>query len=129
MPKCTRIKKKKRQVCVGDMRDEITIQSRSITPPAADGVDFGETFSGDQVVWATINTVSGETVFDGTNTERDVTHRIYIRFLSGVTAEAWVLFNSERYDILTVEDLDKRGTFMLLRCTNRGTTANAANEL
>lgn len=129
MPQCIKIKKKKRTVCVGDLRDEITIQSRAITAPAADGVNFSETFTGLATVWAAINSVNGKTAFDNTGTEFDVTHDIYIRYLTGVTAEAWVLFGSERYDIINVEDLDNRGTFMLLKCTNRGTTANVANEL
>lgn len=129
MPKCSYIHKKKRNVCIGDMRDRVTIELRSLTPPIEGSTDFTETFSTKQEMWAAINSVSGETVFDGTNTERVVTHHVYIRFLAGVTAEDWVLFNDERLDVLTVENLDNRNDFMLLKCTNRGTTANAANEL
>lgn len=129
MPKCSTIQRKKRKICIGDMDEQIVLQSRNITPPATDGVDFSETFTGKATVWAMVNTVSGQTLFDGTGTERDITHEIGIRFLSGVTAEDWVLFNDERIDIVDVQDLEERHEFMLLKCSNRGTTANAANEL
>ena len=86
MPACSYIKKKKRNVCIGDMRDEIVIQTRNIRPPAEDGVDFNEEFNGKATVWSLVNTVNGETIFDGTGTERDVTHHIYIRYFAGVTS-------------------------------------------
>lgn len=129
MPQCRYIKRRNRKVCIGDLDTEIVLQSRNITPPISDGVDFSETFAGKATVWSMINTVSGETVFDSSNTERDVTHNIYIRFLSGVTAEDWVLLNGERIDILGVQNLENRSEFMLLKCSNRGTTSNPANEV
>lgn len=130
MPQCVKIRKKKRQACVGDMRDRIIIQDRDIVPPVGDSVDLTELFSGDQPVWAGINTVSGETIFDGTGTERDVTHRLITRYIEGVTSENWILTEGdERLDILDVENLDERSEYMLLRCTNRGTSSNAASSV
>lgn len=129
MAKCSKIQKKKRQVCIGDMKDEITIQARNIKSPPSDGVDFVEEFTGDDVVWAAVNTKSGVVFFDGTNQEVLKTHEIYIRYLQGVTAEAWVLFKGSRYDVLQVDNLEERDEFMRLDCTNRGTTANKANSL
>ena len=129
MPSCSSIKRKKRKVCIGDLDTEITIQSRDITSPYSNNVDFTETFTGKATVWALINTVSGKTMFDGSGIERDVTHEIYIRYISGVTSEDWILHNGQRLDILPVEDLDERNEFMKLKCSNRGTTANAVNEV
>ena len=74
-----------------------------------------------------IESMNGETIFDGTNTERVVTHRIYIRYLPGVTAEAWILFDGVRYNILDVEDLDARKEWLRLRCTIRGVDTNSVN--
>ncbi len=129
MPQCINIKKKKRQICIGDMHDQIILSSRALTPPNSGGVDFTEEFTPKVTIWSMVNTVAGETIFDGTGIEFSVTHRIYIRFLTGVTAEDWIEFDGERLDVLDVEDLDERHTFMLLRCGNRGTTANVANQL
>lgn len=128
MPAITYKRKKKQNICIGDLRDEITIQSRTISEPVS-GVDFGETFTGKSTVWALVETVSGKTIFDGSNIERDVTHNIYIRYLSGITAEDWVLFKGSRMDILEVQDFDERNEFIILRCSDKGTDVNAANEL
>lgn len=128
MPVCTKIRKKKRQACIGDMRDEIVLQDRSITPPDFNAVDFTENFTPTDTVWAEINTVSGKTYFDDVNTEIDITHEILIRFDPAVTAETWILFDGRRIDILTTEDLDERHEYMLLTCNDTGESAQAASE-
>jgi len=128
MPRCVRLKRKHRKICIGDLNNVIDLQERTLTAPSS-GVDATETFIVDTPdVWAKIETVNGETIFDGTNTDINVTHRITIRFLPGITAETWVLFNGERLDILDVQNFEERDEWLLLKCTNRGTTANAANE-
>lgn len=128
MPTCVKIRRKKRQPCIGDMDELITLQGRTLTPPTS-GVDATEEFADTNPdVWALVETVSGETMFDNTNTERDVTHKFIIRFIDGVTSETWILFNSDRLDILGVEDYDERHDFLLLRATNRGIDANEANR-
>ena len=85
MPECAPIRRKKRNVCIGDMRDRVIIQTRAITVPGASSVDFTETFSADQTVWALVETKTGTQIFDGTNIVGVATHNIYIRFISGVT--------------------------------------------
>lgn len=128
MPKCVKIQRKKRQPCIGDMDELITLQGRTLTPPTS-GVDATEEFADTNPdVWALIETVNGETIFDKTGTERDVTHDIYVNFISGVTSEIWVLFNNDRLEVLSVEDLDGRHEFLFLKATNRGIETNEANR-
>ena len=128
MTKCVKIQRKKRQPCIGDMNDLITLQGRTLTAPTS-GVDASEEFTDSNAdVWALVETVSGQTMFDDTNTERDVTHKFIIRFIDGVTSETWILFNGDRLDILGVEDYDERHEFLLLRATNRGIETNEANR-
>lgn len=128
MPKCVKIRRKHRQVCIGDLDTIIALQDRALTPSES-SVDASEVFSNSNPdVWAMMETKLGETIFDGTGTERDVTHRFYIRFLDDITAETWISFNSKRIDILDVENLDERSEFLLLRCTNRGLDTNRAND-
>jgi len=128
MPTCVKIRRKKRQPCIGDMNEIITLQGRTLTPPTS-GVDATEEFTDSNPdVWALIETVSGETMFDDTGTERDVTHMFVIRFITGISSETWILFNNERLDILSVEDLDGRQEFLKLRASNRGIETNEANR-
>ena len=122
MPKCMPIRKKRRNVCIGDMEDEITLENRAIQAPEFGGVDFDEKFTAiAEYSWALIETVRGKTFFDGTGVEEDVTHWVYINYDVTVTAETWVkLSDGRRFDILRVEDLDERSDFMLLHCVDRG---------
>ena len=127
MPKCVPIRRKKRDVCIGDMRDKVTIQTRAITVPGANSVDFGESFSADQDVWALVETKTGTQIFDGTNIVGVATHNIYIRFIAGVTFQKWLRFKNITYDILDVQNLEERDEFYLLRCSLRGDEAEQIN--
>jgi SPP1 family predicted phage head-tail adaptor len=127
MPVCKKIRTKKRQVCIGDLRDEIEIQNRQIVAPDLGDVDYEEAFSTTTIVFSAIETVSGQTIFDESNQERDVTHKIYIRYMAGVTAQTWIKFKDELYDILKVENLEERNEFLLLRCSKRGTATVFSN--
>lgn len=124
MPRCAPIRKKRRNVCIGDMEDEVTLENRDIQAPDFDAVDFDEEFTApNPPAFALIETVRGKTFFDGTGVEEDVTHWIYISFDETVTSETWVkLYDDRRLDILRVEDLDERSDFMLLHCVDKGAT-------
>lgn len=127
MPKCVQIRRKKREVCIGDMRDRVIIQTRAITVPGASSVDFTEIFSADQTVWAMIETKVGTQVFDGTNIVGVATHDIYIRYIAGVTFEKWLRYKNITYDILDVQNLEERDEFFLLRCSLRGDETDVVN--
>jgi len=120
MSSCQRVSGKRRVVCAGDLNKRITIHGRSITPPVFGSADFTETFATGVNRWAAINTIAGKTVFDGVN-QKDValTHEIFIRYDSTVTAEAWILYNSRRFDIVAVEDLEERHQFQRLLCIDK----------
>ena len=128
MPRCIKIKKKKQEICIGDMRDEIILQNRAIQPPVFGTPDFTENFTDTDTVFSMINTVKGKVFFDEVGIETPITHEIYIRFDSSVTAETWVQFKTKRIDILEVTSLDERDEYQLLVCTERGAAAKAAAQ-
>ena len=128
MSKCISIRKKHRQVCVGDLEDYGTINSRAMTAPSSGGVDFTETFALKQNSFMMIETKRGEKIFNEVDIEQDVTHHVYVPFISGLTAEDWIDVETQRYDILDVEDLDNRHEYQLCRCTNRGLITKAATD-
>ena len=128
MPKCVNANRRKKQICTGDLDTLITIEGRSITPPAS-GVDATETFTTENLdIWAMLETGRGTVFFDDTNIEKTITHEFSVVFISGLTAENWVLFEGRRFDILMIEDFDERHEYQLLRCNERGTTSNETNE-
>ncbi len=137
MPKCKKIRGQRRRVCIGDLNKLVTINNRVLQAPKGQSPDYTLLFTEDTTinpgigdlnegeVFAMIKTVNGETIFDGNNIERDVTHHVYIVWGADVTAEDWITFENDRYDVLNVEDLDEEHEFLLLRCTNRGLESNS----
>jgi SPP1 family predicted phage head-tail adaptor len=117
---CVRVGGRHRVVCAGDLNKRISIQNRAIVPPVSGTPDFTETFSGSIDRWAAIQTVKGKTIFDGLNQrDREVTHEVFIRYESGVTSESWIIYNSRRFDIIDVEDLEERHEFLRILCTDK----------
>jgi SPP1 family predicted phage head-tail adaptor len=120
MSNCTKIGRPKREVCIGSMSNKITLYVRKIAAPDFNDIDYGETLEEPRQVWAMVKTSRGETVFDKANLEQDITHRFYIRYISDVTFQDWLLFKDRYYNIVDVENLENRDEFLLLRCNLRG---------
>lgn len=129
MARCEKVRIRKRQVCIGDLRNKIDLNSRDITAPSFNSVDFDENFVVTKSVWAGIETQTGKVFFDGVETETAISHIMYIRFDATVTAETWITFASRRIDILKVEDMEERGEFMKLTCSDRGFENREASKI
>lgn len=133
MARCSSIRKKKRRVCVGDMKDPIILNNRNITPPLFNTVDFDENFTPiNQLqpdVLSLVETVTGKTYFDGKNTDVNITHEIYISYDALVNASIWITFEDRRIDILKVEDFEERHEFMKLTCNDEGLTSRQASKI
>lgn len=119
MGECQRIRIPHRKICVGDLRRRISIQNRQLGPPKT-GVDITHTFVELRKPWAAVRTLTGNNIFAGVNLDRTPTHIFYIRFYEGLTAEDWVVYKGERYDILEVENINERDEYYALYCNLRG---------
>lgn len=125
MARCTRIRIDHRKLCIGDLRERITLETRIITEPGT--VDFGEGFSDVAVIPAAVKTLIGVEIFDESNEVVTASHDFFIRFRTDVTAEKWVKWRNDRYDILLVEEFEGRQEWLRLRCTLRGTDTRQVN--
>lgn len=122
------LKRPSRKICVGDLRDRILLQDRDITEPTFGDVDFGEDFSSLQA-WAKVETTAGKTFFDGVNVDVAVSHRVTIRYDRRVTAEWFVVLDDDqRLKIIDVEDFENRHEYLVLLCTERGSTTIEATK-
>lgn len=129
MATCKKIKRLSERVCIGSMNKRISLQVRDLEAPVGDSVDFKEKFTVLSDIWTMIETVAGKVFFDGSNTDRSITHNFYIRYLNGVeiTAQNWVRYDDKYFDIINVENLDEANRFLLLRTTERGTVNKKVN--
>lgn len=122
---CRKVNLDKRKVCIGDLRYQIVIHNRAIAG-VQNGVDFTESLTNAQTVWAGVKTVRGHDVFDGTNLVGVATHLFYIRYID-ITAESWVEFNGRYYRILGIQNLEEDDEFIELQCNLRGDKNKATN--
>lgn len=130
MTTCIKIRGKKRELCAGDLDRLITLQKRTITVPTPESeTDYDEDFDDiDDVLAMVLTTKKGTIFFSDTNTEKTIDIEFYIAFLDGITAETWIKFEDENYEILFTEDLDKRHQYLRLVCTERGDADIAVNK-
>ena len=124
---CDKRRIKKVQYCAGDLKYRITLKNRSLDAPR-DNVDFDEDFSDEVTVWAGIKTVNGKTIFDDTNTERDISHEFIIRFREGISNKTWIEYNGDNYDIVKAENVNEQNDWLRLQANIRGKTTKKASR-
>lgn len=133
MADCQKIRRVDKRVCIGALNKKIVVNTRTLTAPSGSSVDFTEEFTEPISTWANIVTRSGTVVFDGTNTAREISHDIYIRYRLNMTPEKWVKLPSINgaadvyLDIIQVENLNEENKFYRLRCALRGDVAKPVN--
>ena len=130
MAKCQKIQRKKRSACVGDLRDEVILWDRDIKAPVFGSAEQTQTYSNNQTVWASVNTVRGKEIFNGTQLVGVKTHNILIRFDDSreITEENVVEFKGNYYDVLEVQNLEERDEWLELSCGVLGDKTQENNQ-
>ena len=99
---------------VGDLRHKVTIQ---YPVQVADGMGgFTETFRTSARVSAAIWPVSANTVMEQKKLEMDITHRIRIRYRSGILPHWQVVFNTRTFSIVSIINPEERNRWLDLLC-------------
>ena len=99
---------------LGELRQRVEIQTLSETPDI--GTSLTPVYTKVAIVWAKVEDVKGITKFSTFQIDPAITHRITIRYRSGVTTENWILYDGRRFRIRSVADRFERGRFLFLDC-------------
>ena len=125
MPQCKKIRRKHRQICIGDLDTLISIKTRVSNPKNfLPDVAFTEL----SAPWALWETLNGVEVFDETNTAEEATDMAIIRYDARVTKEFFVELNGKNFRILKAEDFERRQEWTKLLLTDRGPIDRAVND-
>jgi SPP1 family predicted phage head-tail adaptor len=117
-----------RKHSTGDMRIRIKLKTRTLKPPVFGSASHSEAFESISV-WAKVETVSmGRRDFDNVNIEERPTHLFTIRFREDVTAETFVEYRGENYDVLNTVDPEERQQYLELQCKVKGDKTLEANK-
>jgi len=99
---------------IGKLRHRITIQEY-----AASRDSFGaqvQTWADKATVFASIAPVSGKEYFAAQQINSEITTKITIRYLPGITPKMRVLFNGRIFEILAVLNHEERNIELNLMC-------------
>lgn len=99
----------------GDLRHRITVQVKSLVTDNMGG--WTETWATFATVSAAIWPVSAKEQITGAKLEGEVTHRIRIRYLSGLLPSHRVLFGTRYLNIVSIVNVEERKIQMDLLCT------------
>jgi SPP1 family predicted phage head-tail adaptor len=99
---------------IGKLRHRVQIQSYSEMQDSTHKTL--KTWATTHTVWADINPVKGLVTFDTKQIGEGVTHKIIIRYQPYITSENWVYFNSRRFRIRLVLNIQERNRFLELLC-------------
>ncbi len=131
MAKCVKLQRTKTQVCTGSLNKVIQIYERLLEAPINSlsiNPDYTETFVLLHEVWAMIKTPKGKVIFDDIGTEKRITNVFYTRHLPDITAQNWIIFDGQRYDIERVTDFEENKLYLQIDTIVRGEAAKAASE-
>lgn len=91
----------------GTLKHRIVIQSETKTPDGIGGSTL--TWADKMEAWAAIWPLSAKESLDAMKLELVVTHKIRIRYRSGITAKNRIKFGSRIFNIVSLINLDERG--------------------
>lgn len=131
MAKCVRLQRKKTYVCTGSLRYTIQVYERDLEPPVNSlsmTPDYTETFTLLWTLKAMIETPKGKVIFDEVGTEKRVTHVFYTRYVPNITAQNWIEYDSVRYDIERVTNLEGNKLYLKIETIIRGAIDKEATE-
>jgi len=104
-------------VRLGKLRHRIIIEHVTETQDTDGSVI--ETWSTFATAQGSIEPVVGREYFDAQTKQADVTHRIYLRFISGITPKMRIKYGSRIFDILSVINTRERNVELQLMCRER----------
>jgi len=101
----------------GLYRHRITIRKKSVTQNVYGEEIITRTTFG--AYWASVEPIRGREFSEMQQGQAEVTTRIRMRYVDGITPEMDLLFNGQEYQILAVMAVKERGRELELMCTKR----------
>jgi head-tail adaptor len=133
---CKRKRFIKTEICIGDLRNQIEIQERSLLAAGFDDNEPTESFTTIATVFAGIKTATNANfntaLFNGVSLDQVTTHTFTISYdptLKNLeNGNNFILFNDRRFKILRRSINDENDIFIDLFCSERGLSSQSASE-
>lgn len=103
-----------RKNSIGDLRDCISLENRSIQAPSFGSSSFSEGYSPIIETWAKVETSFNARVFDEVAVEKKPSHKFTIRHRDGITTETRIRWRGDLYEIQHLDNLEGRNEYLIL---------------
>jgi SPP1 family predicted phage head-tail adaptor len=100
---------------IGPLRNQIAIQTYTTARDVHGGAT--PTWSTQATVWGSIEPLQGRELYNARQVSPDVTHKITIRFYSGLNPKNRLLNDSRIFNIKSITNLEERDRYMTVMCT------------
>jgi SPP1 family predicted phage head-tail adaptor len=102
----------------GKLRHRLIFQEKAATVNS-----LGEplTWTTSFTVWGSVEPLSGREFFEAKQVQAQVSHRVRIRYRSGVAPSMRILYGTRAFDIQEVIDTEERHAELVLMCQERVT--------
>ena len=94
------------------IRHRLILQQELKTPDSAGG--FVRTWQDITDLWAEITPLNGKEKFFSERLQSALTHRVFIRYRSGITTENRLVFNGRALNIRSVMNIDEKNAVLEL---------------
>lgn len=125
---CKRITKQANKICIGNLDKKIKVQISSFIDSNAPGQESGIGFTDILETWAMIKTFKTNDQQDGVNVSQSITHQFIFRYTAiNLDREIFVEYNSKKFRIDSVENIDEENKYYRLTSIERGDQSKNAN--
>ena len=126
---CNSIKKNTNKVCTSDLDKRIIIQTSSIAPNNSPNSVATTAFATVVTVWAMIKTNANRDFIDGVNIQNGLNTDFFIRYTASIDFEKqlWIEYDSNRFKITNIDNIDKEDKIIRLRSTEKGASSILVN--
>lgn len=98
----------------GQLRSRVQIQTRTRTTDSMGGATV--TWAEHTSTWAEIVPKGANEAFWAKHLEHRVTHKITIRYLSGITSDMRILFGTRVFQIKGILNWEEKNRYLILSC-------------
>lgn len=110
------------RIRAGELRHRIQLVKPTLVQDASGGIEEDQA-SVTATVWASVEALTGRELYAAQQKVSEVTHKITIRYMSGITAKLNVRFDNREFQIEAVQNPDERRKMLLLLCIERDSSA------
>jgi SPP1 family predicted phage head-tail adaptor len=99
---------------IGRLRSKVDLQTSTDTRDAGGGLSC--VFETTASIFADIRPQSGDETYRQGKVQEKLTHKIFIRYRTGVKATQRILFENRVFNIRSIINVDERDRFLELKC-------------